>query len=40
MTRKGIFTVIAKDNIDLNSSSSTAISHCHGTSMSILQFSY
>ena len=37
-SRKGIFTVIAKDNIDLNSSSSTATSHYHGTSMSILQF--
>ena len=35
---QGIFTVIAKDNIDLNASSTTASNHYHGTSMSILQF--
>ena len=38
-TRRGIFTVIAKDNIDLNSRSYTATSHYHGTSMSLIQFS-
>ena len=37
-TRKGIFTAIAKDNIDLNSTSTTRSSHYHGTWMSILQF--
>ena len=37
-SRKNIFTVIAKDNIDLNASSSTASSHYHGTCMSLLQF--
>ena len=38
-TRRGIFTVIAKDNIDLNSRSYTATSHYHGTSISLIQFS-
>ena len=36
---RGIFTVIAKDNIDLNSRSYTATSHYHGTSVSLIQFS-
>ena len=36
--RKNVFTVIAKDNIDLNSSSTTASSHYHGTCMSVIQF--
>ena len=35
---EGIFTVIAKDNIELNASSTTASNHYHGTSMSVLQF--
>ena len=34
LVRKGIFTAIAKDNIDLNSSSTT---HYHGTCISIRQ---
>ena len=33
-----ISRVIAKDNIDLNASSTTASNHYHGTRMSILQF--
>ena len=33
-----VFSVIAKDNIDLNASSTTAKSHYHGTSMSLLNF--
>ena len=37
-SRKNIFTVIAKDHIDLNATSSTASSHYHGTCMSLLQF--
>ena len=32
------FTVIAKDNIDLNASSTTAKNHYHGTSLSMLNF--
>ena len=37
-TRKGVFTVIPKDNIDLNSRPYTAKGHYHGTSLSLLQF--
>ena len=33
-----VYSVIAKDNIDLNTSSTTAKSHSHGTSMSMLNF--
>ena len=36
--KQDIFTIIAKDNIDINAKSSTASKHFHGTSMSILQF--
>ena len=35
--RKGLFTIIAKDNIDHNASSSTAVKHYHGTSMTVMQ---
>ena len=36
--RKGILTIIAKNNIDKNSKSTTATRHFHGTSLSIFQF--
>ena len=36
---KNVFTVLAKDEIDLSASSTTAIDHYHGTSMAILHFS-
>ena len=32
------FTIIAKDNIDVNAKSSTGSHHFHGTSMPIMQF--
>ena len=35
---KNVFTVLAKDNIDLNASSTTATNHYHGTSMTMLHF--
>ena len=38
MLRELLFTIIAKDNVDLNSSSNTAAGHHHGTSMTALQF--
>ena len=38
MLRKLLFTIIAKDNVDLISSSNTATAHYHGTSMTVLQF--
>ena len=36
--KKSVFTVLVKDNIDLNASSNFVSSHYHGTSLSILQF--
>ena len=36
--KNGIFTVVAKDNIDLNAQCTIVKSHFHGISMSILQF--
>ena len=36
--RKNIFTIIAKDNIDVNARSTTATKHYHGTSFSVFQF--
>ena len=36
--RKGIFSVMAKDNIDLNATSTMITSHYHGTSLSVFQF--
>ena len=36
--KKGILSIIAKDNIDENSKSTTATKHYHGTSLSIYQF--
>ena len=36
--RKSIFTVVAKDNIDFNATSSTAVKHFHRTSMTVMQF--
>ena len=36
--RELLFTITAKDNVDLNSSLNTATGHCHGTSMTLLQF--
>ena len=38
MLQKLLFTIIAKDNVDLNSSSSTAAGYYHETSMTVLQF--
>ena len=38
MLQKHLFSIIAKDNVDLNSSSNTAAGHYHGTSMTVLQF--
>ena len=35
---KNVFTILAKDNIDLNASSTTATNHYHGTSMTMLYF--
>ena len=37
-SRKGLFTVIAKDNVDVNSKSTKVSSHFHGISMTIMQF--
>ena len=36
--RKSIFTVVAKDKIDFSATSSTAVKHFHGTSMTVMQF--
>ena len=36
--KKDIFTMIAKDNVDINAKLSTASKHFNGTSMSVLQF--
>ena len=36
--RKGIFTVMAKNNIDLNAKSTIITSHYHGTSISVFQY--
>ena len=36
--KNGIFTVVAKDNIDLNARCTIVKSHFHGISMSVLQF--
>ena len=36
--KKNIFTVMAKDNIDLNAKSTMVKSHYHGTSISVFQF--
>ena len=36
--RKGILTIIAKNNVDQNSKSTTATRHYHGTSLFIFQF--
>ena len=38
MLRELLFTIIAKDNVDLNSSSNTPAGHYHGTSMTVLKF--
>ena len=38
VSRNGTFTVIAKDNIDLNASSTTRSSHYNGTCLSMLLF--
>ena len=38
MLQELLFTIIAKDNVGLNSSSNTAAGHYHGTSMTVLQF--
>ena len=35
---KNVFTVLAKDNIDLNASLTTATNHYHGTSMAMFHF--
>ena len=36
--RELLFIIIAKDNVELNSSSNTATGHYHRTSMPVLQF--
>ena len=36
--RKDIFTVVAKENVDFNSTSSMAMKHFHGTSTAVMQF--
>ena len=36
--RSGVFTILAKDNVDSNATSSTATRHYHGTSMTIMQY--
>ena len=36
--KKGIFTVMAKDNIDLNATATMIHSHYHGTSISLLHY--
>ena len=36
--RKNVFTILAKDNIDLNAGSTDAKSHYHGPSLSDLQY--
>ena len=36
--KKNVYTVIPKDNIDLNATSTTSTWHYHSTSMSVLQF--
>ena len=38
MLQDFLLTIIAKDNVDLNSSSNRAAGHCHGMSMTVLQF--
>ena len=35
--KKYVFTMIAKDNVDINAKSSTAFKHLHATSVSVLQ---
>ena len=35
---KGLFTVMLKDNIDINARSNFIQSHYHGTSISMIQF--
>ena len=35
---KLIFMVVAKDNIDFNTTLSTAVKHFHGTNMTVMQF--
>ena len=39
LVRKWMFTVMAKDNIDLNAKSTMITSHYHGTSASVFQYS-
>ena len=36
--KKGLFTVMMKDNIDMNARSTFVKSHYHGTSLSVVQF--
>ena len=36
--KTGVFTIIAKDNIDHNARSTTATKHYHGTRMTAMQF--
>ena len=38
MLQELLFTIIAKDNVDLNSSSNMAAGYYHGMSMTVLQF--
>lgn len=37
-SKKSLFTVLAKDNLDFNDTSSTTVQHFHGTSMTTMQF--
>ena len=36
--KSNLFTLIAKDNVDKNASSNTAVQHYHGISMTVMQF--
>ena len=38
--KKGLFTVLVKDNIDFNASANIIKSHYHGTSLSLLQIPF
>ena len=38
MLQELLFTFIAKDNVDLNSSSNMAAGYYHGMSMTVIQF--
>ena len=35
--KRGVFTMVAKDNVDHNATSNTATKYFHGTSMTVMQ---